>query len=341
MISSSPQDPSDVVLPFTAPQQASHLHPRRTIGGQDVGWLGLGCMSMSWFYDRAHRPELATCVRLVHRAIDLGVRLLDTADVYGPFTNEAVVGRAIAGRRNEVTIATKVGLQVDGGLEYHRNGRPEYLRGACEASLQRLGIETIDLYQLHRVDPAVPIEETVGALADLVAAGKVRAIGLSEASVPELRRAQAVHPIASVQSELSLWTREPADNGVLDWCRDNGAALLAYAPLGRGFLTGAIKQVGDVPADDWRRGNPRFSAEAIEANQRIISEVAAIAVAHGASAAQVALSWLLHRDPQVIPIPGTKTLRYLEENAAAAHLVLTAAEVARLDSLAPPVGARY
>lgn len=317
------------------------MHPPRRIANDEVGPIGLGCMSMSWFYDRAHRPDLDTCVRLVHRAIDLGVTLLDTADVYGPFTNEVVVGRALVGRRDEVMVATKVGLQVDGGLNYHRNGRPEYVHGACDASLRRLGIDCIDLYQLHRVDPEVPIEDTVGALAELVVAGKVRAIGLSEASVPELQRAEAVHRIASVQSEFSLWTREPFGNGVLGWCKDNGAVFLAYAPLGRGFLTGAISKVDDLPEDDWRHGNPRFSAEAIEANQRIVCEIGAIATGHGVSAAQVALSWLLHQGQQVIPIPGTKTLRYVEQNAAAAQLVLDAQEVARLDSLPPPLGARY
>jgi aryl-alcohol dehydrogenase-like predicted oxidoreductase len=309
------------------------------VGGQ-VGPIGLGCMSMSWGYDRGHWDEAAS-IAVIHRALELGVTLLDTADAYGPFTNEKLVGRAIAGKHAQAFVATKVGLVVDGALNYHRNGRPEHIHGACDASLARLAVDHIDLYQLHRVDPAVPIEDSVGAMSQLVTAGKVRAIGLSEVSVDEASRANAVHPISSIQSEMSLWTREPRDNGTLDWCAEQGALFLAYAPLGRGFLTGNIASRHDLPGDDWRRDNPRFTDQAIQANAAIVDTVRDIAAKHVATPAQVALSWLLHQGDHIIPIPGTKTLRYLEQNAGAATLPLQPEELATLNSLAPAVGSRY
>ena len=243
----------------------------RRLDGRTVGAVGLGCMPMSWFYDRgaANGTEAAA---VVSAAIEAGVTLLDTADVYGPFANEALLGQALAGRRDEAFLATKVGLLVDGAGNYHRNGSRAHIVASCDASLQRLRTDRIDLYQLHRVDPAVPVEESMQALAELVQAGKVRAIGLSEVSVAELDRAAAIAPIASVQSEFSLWTRDPVRNGVLRWCETHGAALLAYAPLGRGYLTGRIRSVADLPADDWRRQNPRFQPAALRANERLLAK---------------------------------------------------------------------
>lgn len=314
---------------------------QRRIGAQaQVGPIGLGCMGMSWSYARGQRDESAS-IRVIHRALELGMTLLDTADVYGPFSNEKLIGRAIAGRRDQAFVATKVGLLVDGGLNFHHNGRPEHIRAACDASIARLGVDYIDLYQLHRADPAVPIEDSVGAIAELVTAGKVRAIGLSEVSVDEANRANAIHPISSVQSEMSLWTRDPIDNGILDWCSGNGAAFLAYAPLGRGFLTGSIESRDDLPEDDWRRANPRFTDQALETNAAIIVPVRDIATKHAVTPAQVALSWLLHQGEHVIPIPGSKTLRYLEQNAGAADLALQWEELATLNRLAPAAGSRY
>jgi aryl-alcohol dehydrogenase-like predicted oxidoreductase len=317
-------------------------HAQRRIGvGSQVGAIGLGCMSMSWGYDDRGSRDEAASIAVIHRALELGVNLLDTADAYGPFTNEKLIGRAIAGRRDQAFVATKVGYVVDGALNYHRNGCPEHIHGACDASLARLGVDHIDLYQLHRVDPAVPIEDTVGAMSELVTAGKVRAIGLSEVSVDEANRANAVHPISSIQSEMSLWTRDPLENGTLDWCAEHGAAFLTYAPLGRGFLTGNIASRNDLPGDDWRRDNPRFTDEAIRANAAIVETVRDIAAKQAATPAQVALSWLLHQGAHVIPIPGTKTLRYLEQNAEAATLPLPPEELATLDSLIPAAGSRY
>ena len=308
--------------------------------GLEVGAIGLGCMGMSWAYGAPERDDERS-VAVIRRALELGVTLLDTADMYGPFTNEQLVGRALEGRRDEAVVATKCGLVVNAAetFEIGRNGRPEHVKSAADASLRRLQTDWLDLYQLHRIDPDVPLEETWGAMSELVDQGKVRALGLSEVSVEELERAEAVHPVASVQSELSLWTRGPLDE-VLPWCEAHGAAFLPFAPLGRGFLTGKVtpQSFGD---DDFRARNPRFTEEAMGRNDAIADEVRAVAARLDATAAQVALAWLLLRSSGVIPIPGTKRLSYLEENAAAAELELDAEALAALDSLPDPVGERY
>jgi aryl-alcohol dehydrogenase-like predicted oxidoreductase len=313
----------------------------RTLGssGLMVGAIGLGCMGMSWAYGSATQDE-ATAV--IQRALDLGVTLLDTADAYGPFTNEILVGNAIQGRRAEVVLATKCGLVVEDAATYRlrRNGRPEHITAACDASLQRLRVDYIDLYQLHRVDPEVPVEESVGAMAELVAAGKVRAIGLSEVDVPTLERAMAVHPIATVQSELSLWTREPLSD-VLPWCKAHNVAFLPFAPLGRGFLTGRYATADAFADGDFRTRLPRFQTEAMAANQAIVATVQEVATRVGATAAQVALAWVLAQGDQVVPIPGTKRVSYLEENAAAADVPLTPEVLALLDALPTAIGTRY
>ncbi len=313
----------------------------RTLGssGLMVGAIGLGCMGMSWAYGSATQDE-ATAV--IQRALDLGVTLLDTADAYGPFTNEILVGNAIQGRRAEVVLATKCGLVVEDAATYRlrRNERPEHITAACDASLQRLRVDYIDLYQLHRVDPEVPVEESVGAMAELVAAGKVRAIGLSEVDVPTLERAMAVHPIATVQSELSLWTREPLSD-VLPWCKAHNVAFLPFAPLGRGFLTGRYATADAFADGDFRTRLPRFQTEAMAANQAIVATVQEVATRVGATAAQVALAWVLAQGDQVVPIPGTKRVSYLEENAAAADVPLTPEVLALLDALPTAIGTRY
>ncbi len=308
-------------------------------GGIEVGAIGLGCMGMSWAYDAAERDD-ARSIDTIRAAIDLGVTLIDTSDVYGPFTNEMLVGRALEGRRDEVVLATKVGLVAQDGAVMARNGTPEHLRTSCDHSLRRLRTDRIDLYQLHRVDPGVPIEESWGALAELVGAGKVRAIGLSEVSVEEATRAQSVFPVTSIQSELSLWTRHWRDD-VLPWCIEHAVGFLPFAPLGRGFLTGRIDPTRSFSDDDFRAQNPRFTPDAVRANQRIVEHVAQLARAHDATPAQVALAWLLAQGDQVVPIPGTKRISYLQENAAAADLVLTAAELADLEALPVAVGERY
>src|SRR3954447_14804356 len=310
------------------------------IAGRDTGRIGLGCMGMTWAYGAADRDE-AESIATIHRALELGVTLLDTADMYGPFTNEELVGRAIAGRRDEVVLATKCGLVVEDAAEYvlTRNGRPEHVRSAIDGSLRRLGTDFVDLYQLHRVDPEVPLEETWGAMASLVEAGKVGAIGMSEVSVAELERAAAIHPVASVQSEGSLWTRD-AFSEVVPWCAAHGAAFLPFAPLGRGFLTGRLEPQ-KFPPGDFRKNNPRFQPEAMDANLALVERVKAVAERHGATPAQVALAWLLAQDEHVIPIPGTKRRSRLEENAAAAGLRLTPEDLADLDTLPAAVGSRY
>jgi aryl-alcohol dehydrogenase-like predicted oxidoreductase len=312
----------------------------RVLGGSgiDVGAIGLGCMGMTHAYD-VGTAEDATSIAVIHRALEIGVTLLDTADVYGPLTNEGLVGRALRGHRERAVVATKCGLVPDPDVRLARNGSPGYVRAACDASLGRLGIETIDLYQLHRVDPETPVEETWGAFAGLVEAGKVRAVGLSEVTVEQLEACHAIHPVASVQSELSLWTREWAED-VLPWCRDHGVAFLPYAPLGRGFLTGALAP-REFGADDFRALLPRFTPEAMAANRALVDTVVEIAERYDATPAQVALAWLLAQGPRVIPIPGTKRLSRLEENAAAAELVLSAEDLAVLDGLPAPVGGRY
>jgi aryl-alcohol dehydrogenase-like predicted oxidoreductase len=310
------------------------------IAGRDTGRIGLGCMGMTWAYGASGRDE-AESIATIHRALDLGVTLLDTADMYGPFTNEELVGRAIAGRRDEVVLATKCGLVVEDEAEYvlRKDGRPEHVLEAVDGSLRRLGTDFIDLYQLHRVDPEVPLEETWGALASLVQAGKVGAIGLSEVTVSELERAHAIHPVASVQSEGSLWTRD-AFAEVVPWCAAHGAAFLPFAPLGRGFLTGALTPQR-FPSGDFRKNNPRFQPEAMDANLALVETVKAVAARHDATPAQVALAWLLAQGDHVTPIPGTKRRSRLEENAAAATLHLSAEDLADLDALPAAVGSRY
>ncbi|WP_436772401.1 aldo/keto reductase [Yinghuangia sp. YIM S09857] len=315
-------------------------------GGPAVGVIGLGCMGMTHAYDPAGRDD-ATSIDVLHRAVDLGVTLIDTADVYGPYTNEELVGRGLAGIRDRVVLATKVGLALKpegerkagmGGMRF--NGKPEHVRRSIDASLRRLGTDHVDLYQLHRVDPEVPIEETWGALAEAVAAGKALRIGLSEVSVDEIRRAQAVHPVASVQSELSLWTRDALAE-VVPYCTAQGIAFLPFSPLGRGFLTGNFATVDDLPEGDWRRGLPRFQADTIAANQALVAAVRAIADRLGATPAQIALAWVRAQGEYVVPIPGTKTPKYLADNAGAADVTLSAADLADLDALPAPEGSRY
>jgi aryl-alcohol dehydrogenase-like predicted oxidoreductase len=299
-------------------------------------------MGMSEFYGARDEAESTATIQ---RAIDLGVTFLDTADIYGPFTNEQLVGHAIKGRRDEVVLATKFGnVRGPSGERLGVNGRPEYVHECADASLQRLGVETIDLYYQHRVDPDTPIEETVGAMAELVEAGKVRHLGLSEAAPETIRRAHAVHPITALQTEWSLWTRDPEINGVLETVRELGIAFVAYSPLGRGFLSGQIRKPSDLDADDFRRHNPRFQGENFDRNLALVDRVRELADGKGVTPGQLALAWVLARGDDVVPIPGTKRRSYLEENAAADDIVLTEEEVKRLDEVFPPgvtAGERY
>jgi len=312
--------------------------PTRTLGqgGPRVGAIGLGCMGMSWAYGEA---DDESSVAVIHRALELGVTFLDTAQVYGPFTNESLVGRALRGRRDEVVLATKTGLIADADRQIRRDGSPEHVRGSLQDSLGRLGTDHVDLYYLHRVDEEVPLEDTWAAMAECVSAGSARRIGLSEVTVEQAEQCHRIHPVAAIQSELSLWTRGPLSD-VLPWCAANGAAFVPFSPLGRGFLTGAVGS-GTFGADDFRARNPRFTSEAMAANQALVDEVRRIAAVVGATPGQVALAWTLAQGEHIVPIPGTKRVTYLEENAAAADVQLSAADLGELDVLPPAVGERY
>lgn len=311
----------------------------RSVNGHTVGPIGLGCMGMTWAYGTGDTTP-ADHVRVIHRALDLGATLIDTADVYGPFTNEALVGEALVGHRARAFLATKVGLRTGADHAITRDGRPAHVRASIDASLTRLRTDAVDLYQLHRVDPEVPIEETWGAMAEVVRAGKARAIGLSEVTLDELARAQRIHPVASVQSELSLWTRDHL--AVVARCAALGIAFLAYSPLGRGFLTGRFTSTADLEADDWRRRNPRFRDDAtVQANLGLVEQVKAVAHKHGRTPGQIALAWTLAQGATVIPIPGTRKLARLEENIGASAVTLDAADRAILDALPAATGARY
>ncbi|NED99079.1 aldo/keto reductase [Phytoactinopolyspora halotolerans] len=314
--------------------------PTRPLGRSDltVSALGLGCMGMSEFYGPRDEQE---AVATLHHALDLGVTFLDTADIYGPYINEELVGRAISGRRDEVVLATKFGIVRDLARPLYRgyNGTPEYVRSSCDGSLRRLAVDHIDLYYLHRVDPDVPIEDTIGAMSELVTAGKVRYLGLSEAAADSIRRAHAVHPITALQSEWSLWSRD-VEGEIIGTCRELGIGIVPYSPLGRGFLTGAITSPEDFAEDDVRRHHPRFQGEAFAKNLELVDTVRAIAESKGVTASQVALAWVLAQGDDVVPIPGTRRRSHLEDNVAALQVLLEHDDLERLNALAP-VGERY
>ena len=316
----------------------------RTLGpeGPEVSAIGLGCMGMSEFYG-AH--DDAESIRVIHHALDAGLNFLDTADIYGPHTNEVLVGKAIKGRRNGVFLASKFGIVRDPDDPKKRgvNGRPEYVRAACDASLKRLGVEHIDLYYQHRVDPKTPIEDTVGAMAELVRAGKVRFIGLSEPSAATIERAHKLHPVTAVQSEYSLWTRDPED-GILQTCEKLGIGFVPYSPLGRGFLTGAIRSPDDFDDEDYRKHSPRFEGENFARNLKLVDKVRELAHGKGCTPAQLALAWVLAQGAHIVPIPGTKRVKYLDENLGALDVVLDAGDLAAIDEVFPPdaaAGMRY
>jgi aryl-alcohol dehydrogenase-like predicted oxidoreductase len=309
---------------------------RRALGaaGPSVSAVGLGCMGMSEFYDPKQMDD-AESIRVIHRYLDAGGNFLDTADMYGSGRNEVLVGRAIAGRRDEVVLATKfANVRGPNGEFLGVRGDPPYVKECCDASLKRLGVDVIDLYYQHRVDPKVPIEETVGAMADLVGAGKVRYLGLSEAAPATIRRAAKVHPIAALQTEFSLWSREP-EGGILPTVRELGIAFVAYSPLGRGFLTGAFRTIDDLPADDYRHHSPRFQGANFARNLELVARIRELAAAKGCTPSQLALAWVLAQGPDIIPIPGTKRTKYLDENLGALEVTLTPAELEQIDAILP------
>ena len=318
------------------------MQPRK-LGSQGltVSAIGLGCMGMSEFYGSANESE---AIDTIHRSIELGATFLDTADMYGPFTNEKLVGRAIRDRRDQVTVATKFGnMRGEKGEFLGISGRPDYVREACDASLQRLGVDVIDLYYQHRVDTKVPIEETAGAMAELVSAGKVRYLGLSEAAPATIRRAHAVHPISALQTEYSLWSRDPEDE-ILPTVRELGIGFVAYSPLGRGFLTGRFRSIDDLEPNDYRRHAPRFQGENFQKNLDLVERIEELAKEKGVTPSQLALAWVLHRGDDIVPIPGTKRVKYLEENLGAAGIRLSEDELQRIDEIAPKgaaAGERY